>query len=198
MLSAGCEWASLGAVGLAVLGVPLAGLFSPRSSLARRAALLGGLAAGALLALRVPGEAGARLPDPRIPRATAALERQHPNGSFIVTGYEGYEFVRAAGDDPQRAWIHVMHLEPGLLGKLLSDFRGRELYVLVDTERRLERWDDVGLEWRGAGHRVAEGFIYAGGVGPWVLFECVRPEGPLLAPEGLGSRGQGAFACAGD
>jgi len=182
LLAAGCEWPVAGAVGLLVLMVPMAGLLSRRTEggLLRHAAALTGVLAAALCALAAGPSIEATRADPRIPAVIATLEQRHNNGSFIVTGYEGYEFVQAAGDDPEHSWIHLMHLEPSVLGRILREFEGREIYVLVDTEATLEQWEDVGLRWQEPGTCVPEGFLYAETVGPWVVFECIRRHEALV------------------
>jgi hypothetical protein len=78
-----------------------------------------------------------------------------------------------------------MHLQPTRLGKVFHDFRGRQIYVLINTERTLERWEEVGLEWRGPHSRLPENFLYVDRVGPWVVFECIRPDEELLMSAAL-------------
>ena len=176
ILTANCEWTVLGAVGLLVLSVPAAGLFSsrPTGGKLRHAAGFIGLLGALGIVLISGASAGIQMRDTRIARAVAELEERYPNGSFIVTGYEGYTFQAAAGDDPERAWLHMMHLEDAKLQRILEDFEGREVYLLVNTERTVERWQNLGLEWRGPHSRIPENFIYVEKIGPWVVFEVIR------------------------
>lgn len=185
ILTTNCEWTVLGAVGLLVLSVPAAGMLSSRSS-GGRIRHAGGFVGllGALAIVLVSGaSAGIQLRDTRIARAVAELEKRYPNGSFVVTGYEGYEFQRAAGEDPERAWIHLMHIEDTKLEKILRDFQGREIYLLVNTEHTVERWQQLGLEWRGEHSRIPENFLHVDRIGPWVVFEVIRAEEKSPASE---------------
>ena len=187
VLTAGCEWGALAAAAVVVLAVPGMSLLrnARAGALVRNA--VAALAVGLMIAASLYALAGTpRGPafgppaGPAIPQAVAHLEAEYPNGSFIVLGYEGYEFQEAARPDPQHAWVHLMHLERARLGKVFADFSGREVFVLLNTRPRLERWDDLGLDWRGARSRLAESFIYVETVGDWAVFECIRPNEPLL------------------
>jgi hypothetical protein len=113
-------------------------------------------------------------PDTRISRAVTQLETQHPHGSFIVTGYEGYEFKQAAGEDPERAWIHMMHLEESKLRNILSDFKGRRIFILVKTTPDMDKWQRLELEWESFHSRIPDRFIYADTFSHWVVFEVLR------------------------
>jgi len=180
LLGSGCEWRAAGALGALVLSVPLAGCLSRRrrGGALRHAAALAGLLAAAHVGLGAG--AAVRPLEPRIPPLVAALSERCPNGTFVVSGFEGYEFVRAAGRRGRDAWVHLMHLEGSALRKVLRDYAGREVYVLVRARPGTERWEELGL----GGGRVPEGFIYAGQLGPWRLFECIRPDEPPLPGRG--------------
>jgi hypothetical protein len=186
ILVTNCEWVVLAMVGLMVLSVPGVSVLTrtERGGWLRHSVAFLALLAAAGIALATGASSAIRLSDPRIPRAVAYLETKYPNGSFIVTGYEGYEFAQAAKDDPEHYWIHLMHLEQSKLDKVLRDFRGREIYLLVNTERVVERWEDIGFEWRGERGRIPEQFIYADRVGPWTVFEVIRPGEKLLIGAG--------------
>jgi len=187
ILVTNCEWLVLGAVGLLTLSVPGVSMLARSESggKLRHVTAFCALLLAVSIVLATGASSGIRTTDPRISRAVAQLEIKYPNGSFIVTGYEGYEFVHAAGSRPEEYWIHLMHLESEKLDKVLHDYRGREVYLLINTERTVERWEDVGLEWRGQYGRIPEHFIYVDQVGPWVMFEVIRQEEGLL----LGSAG---------
>ena len=189
VVAANCEWGTLAAVGLVILVVPAAGVArATRGGLVPNLAAAAAAALMALLVWRAAAAAVHAVPPTPAPspvrQVVERLERAYPNGSFIVLGYEGYEFAREAAPDPQRAWIHAMHLEPGLLRKVFKDFRGRRIYLLINTAQVVERWEDLGLEWRGERTRLPEGFLYVEGVGDWAVFECIRPDEPLLIGAG--------------
>lgn len=191
LLAEGCEWTALGAAALLALSVPVAAALRRGSGggwLRHGAALGAALAAVPLMELGGAMEAAAGT-DSRIPHAIACLQQRHRNAAFVVTGYEGYTFMATArggrdggdgGGDPEHYWIHLMHLEPARFRKILRDFRGRNIYLLVNTESTLERWEEMGLEWREPHARVPEEFLYAGEVGPWRVFECLSSEASLL------------------
>lgn len=176
LLMNSCEWTTLACVATLVLSVPLAKTcFRARRGgiiihLFASAGLFGALIWGASLQ---PASIQ-QLPDHRIDRAIWHLENRYPNGSFIVTGYQGYEFSRAAAPDPERAWIHMMHLEESKLRQILSDFQGRRIFILVETAPDMDKWQRLGLEWQGPESRIPDRFLYADTVGSWVVFEVLR------------------------
>jgi len=103
-----------------------------------------------------------------------SLDATYPNGTFIVTGYTGYDFVEAARPDPEHRWVHVMHLEPSGIAKVLDDYPGRQVFLLVNAGETLGRWDEVGLTWQRPGGRIPERFLFARQVGDWTVFEVLR------------------------
>ena len=112
------------------------------------------------------------------PHVVRLLEGAYPNGTFIVTGYAGYGFVDAAGRDPQHRWVHIMHLRPENVAKVLADYQGREVFLLVSASRVQDRWDRVGLNWGREGERIPERFLFSRRVGEWIVFEVLRTGGP--------------------
>lgn len=204
ILTTNCEWTTLALVALFVLSVPAAGSLVPGRK-GKKFRNFVGIAALLIVATviffdshfshnRPVGNrihagrkrlltSGIRRTDPRVREVVFELEQRFPNASFIVTGYEGYEFRRASGRDEQQAWIHLMHLESQKLESLLEDFTGRRIYLLINTQDRVERWHELGLEWRGRHSRIPEHFLYVDRVGPWMLFETIRSQEPLLIRE---------------
>ena len=171
-----CPWALLGVLAAFACSVPLLGLALGR---VRTRLPHNALACGALIALvavawfgRMPTGLPAAPSDVR--RVVTLLEAEHPNGTFIVTGYSGYEFVDAAGRDPQHRWVHVMHLRPENVDKVLADYRGRQVFLLIHGAEQWDRWDRVGLTWRREGSRIPERFLFMRQVGAWAMFEVLR------------------------
>ena len=178
VLISNCKWALLAVVGLMVLLVPLMSAASRRPSggaLRHAAALVGIVAAVALTVWGDVSVEGARS-RPDIPHVVRTLRQRYPNSTFIVMGYEGYDFMEAAGENSERGWVHLMHLPPSAVDKVLDDFIGRTVYLLVHSRRTMERWDDLGLEWRRGQGRIPERLLFVEDLDPWVLFECLRPE----------------------
>jgi hypothetical protein len=177
VLAGDCPWLLVGLVSCLVLCVPLAAAFggSERRGLLRQVAA----ALAILLLVLVPWRPGtfapADAPPPEMRRALQFLEEAYPNGTFIVTGYSGYEFVRAAQPDPDNHWVHIMHLQPEALTKVLTDYTGREVYLLLNAAVTRDRWDEVGLSWQKPGSRIPERFLLARRVGSWTVFEVLRP-----------------------
>ncbi|MCK4373758.1 MAG: hypothetical protein KAX19_00475 [Candidatus Brocadiae bacterium] len=171
-----CPWLLVGIVALFALGVPVASALAR----ARRGALLhqfvagaavGGIVAAAWLA-DIP--TGLRTAPLDVRRVVRFLEDAYPNGTFIVTGYAGYGFVETAAPDPQYHWVHIMHLEPKGIAKVLEDYRGREVFLLVNAAETRDRWDEVGLSWQAPGSRIPERFLFARQVAGWTVFEVLR------------------------
>lgn len=173
-----CHWTLLGTVAMIVLSVPVAWLAFDADKTGRwiNLAPLPAVGAAAVLMLYTGAASDVQRHDTRINAVVHELEEQHPSGSFIVMGYEGYQFKRAAGHDPDDAWVHLMHVTPDKLENVIADFKGRDLYILVNRERTLERWHQVGLNWQHRSGRIPERFLYRDNLGPWVVFELIKDE----------------------
>ena len=179
LLGRGCPWLLLGVLGGLAFSVPLASALA--GSGARRLPQTAAACAAVLAAVGVAWQA--RIPtgvqtasvEPR--QVVRFLEAGYPNGTFIVTGYAGYDFVEAARPDPNNHWVHLMHMRPENIGKVLQDYVGREVYLLVNAGATRERWDEVGLTWQREGSRIPERFLFARQVGEWSVFEVLRAQG---------------------
>jgi len=174
-VAARAEWGTLAVVAPLVLSVPIVSLMagSARGGALRHAAAVGGLVLSVLLVAGMDVSASLRVSDPAIPSVVKRLEERYPNGVFVVTGYEGYEFMEAAGVRAERRWVHVMRLKPRALRALLDAVGDRDLYLVV-SGKRTERWEEVGLDWTGVHSRIPERFMFADRIDSWVLFECLR------------------------
>jgi hypothetical protein len=176
VLTQGCPWLLLGSVLLFALSAPLADCVWPRPT----GSVLPGIAASVAVCAAVALAWLAPLrfsPEPTsldVRTAVRLLEARHPNGTFIVTGYSGYEFVRAAHPDPEHRWVHVMHLQPAGVQKVLMDYPANRVFLIVGDQEDRERWDEVGLQWRRPASRIPERFLFADRVGPWTVFEALR------------------------
>jgi len=161
----------LGVLGGFAFVVPLAaaGAWAPRAGVLRHVAALAVLAAWGLLASGglLPANAVGR--SPGVVQVVAQLEEDYGNATFIVSGYAGYAFVAAAGEDPEHKWVHTMHLQPEMVQKVVEDYPGRKVMLLVNASELAERW--LGPE-----SRIPERFLYLAQVGPWTLFEVVVPD----------------------
>jgi hypothetical protein len=172
-----CPWVLLGSLVLLALSVPLT-----VAVVGRRPAFMHAVAVAAVVLAAAWGIAAQERRPPAEPKVGEArqlvrlLELTYPNGTFIVTGYAGYDFIDAAAPDPHHHWVHIMHLRPEALTKVLEDYTGREVYLLLDTAEARGRWDEVGLLWQEPGYRVPERFLFARQAGTWALFEVLRAQ----------------------
>jgi hypothetical protein len=172
-----CPWVLIGSLTLLALSVPLVA-----AVIGRRPTILHAVAAAAVLLAAAWSVAGYNRRPQAAPTVGEALqlvrmmEIAYPNGTFVVTGYAGYDFVDAAAPDPGHHWVHIMHLRPDALAKVLADYTGREVYLLLDSAEARGRWDEVGLLWQRPGRRVPEEFLFAGQVGTWAVFEVLRAQ----------------------
>ncbi len=178
-LLSSCEWVTVGCIGTLVLSVPIARvcLRAGRGGILVHCLACLGVATAAIWSTSLDWSPPQHAPGSRIDQAVTRLEAQYPNGSFIVTGYGGYEFKEAAGDDPERAWIHMMHLEESKMRRILADFQGRRIFILVKTTPDMDKWQRLGLEWVGPDTRIPDRFLYADSISPWVVFEVLRQSG---------------------
>jgi hypothetical protein len=174
-----CPWLLLGVLGLFTLSVPLGAVLARAGGRGLPQKVAAGVAVLTLVGVARLGAipTGLRTSSADPVQVVKLLDATHPNGTFIVTGYAGYEFVAAAGADPEHRWVHVMRLEPSGIGKVLDDYPGREVFLLVNAAQTRERWDEVGLRWETAGSRIPERFLFARQVGDWTVFEVLRSQG---------------------
>jgi hypothetical protein len=179
LVARGCPWLLLGFLGALALSVPFATALASERRTRRPQQVAACLALLAAVALarqaHVPAGVQTASVEPR--QVVMFLKADYPNGTFVVTGYAGYAFVEAARPDPQNHWVHVMHLRPEGLEKVLRDYVGREVYLLVDAGATRDRWDEVGLRWQREGSRIPERFLFARQVGEWSVFEVLRAQG---------------------
>lgn len=117
------------------------------------------------------------------------MESNYPDGTFIVTGYKGYEFSSVVGVDKEDIWLHVMHLEHNKLHSILKDFRGRDVFLIVKGDDLRGNWLDLGLEWREPTANLPENFFFVEKVGPWVVFEVFSPDHIIKSENSSGEAG---------
>jgi len=178
LLAWDCPWLLLGVLAAFVLSVPLAACLTRPGGhgLPQQVAAGAAITALCVLALRVEIPTGLQSAPSDQRQVVRLLESAYPNGTFIVTGYAGYGFVAAAHPDPERRWVHIMHLEPGGVAKVLADYTGRGVYLLVNAAETRDRWDEVGLGWHRPGSRIPERYLFARQVGEWTVFEVLRAQ----------------------
>jgi len=175
-LSRNCDWAAVAAIAPLVLTAPLVSFVARgvRGVAARHVAAGGSLLLTVVVVLAAgisarPGEG-----DAEIPHVVNALGERYPGGTFIVSGYEGYEFVEAAAEDTAHQWVHLMHLDPPGLTRVLRERAETDVYVLVQDKKTPDLWQDLGLHWKAPHSRIPERFLFADRVGSWAVFECLR------------------------
>ncbi len=174
-----CPWLLLGALSAFACAVPFASAVAGSRRRGRPVDVAAGLALIGVAAAAWLGGVPVDVESPPLEarHVVAVLRTAYPNGTFIVTGYTGYRFVEAAAPDPNNHWVHVMHLEPADIEKVLDDYRGREVYLLINAADSLDRWDEVNLNWRLPGSRIPERFLFATQVGDWTVFEILGRRG---------------------
>ena len=175
-----CPWLLLAVLGAGVLALPGGACLvrAERGGAARQAVAAAVFAAGCWTAVAVSLPAPVVTGREDTARVVGMLEtRDYVNTTFVVSGYAGYEFVELGGDDEQWEWVHTIHLDPGAIERIVRDYPGRHVMLLVSGAAGAERWEDAGLSWLGEQSRIPEAFIYRKQIGPWTLFEVVRPEG---------------------
>ncbi|NLW51517.1 MAG: hypothetical protein GXY85_11855 [Candidatus Brocadiaceae bacterium] len=176
VLAADCPWALIAIMAGFCCSVQIAGAVLRRSAWRHPADVAACCALAVLVGVAWIG----RLPLQETPapsdarRVATLLSEAYPNGVFIVTGYVGYEFTDAAGADPENRWVHQMHLRPENVDKILADYPGCDVYLLVHAGLGQERWDRVGLTWAD-GDRIPEHYLFVRMVGDWAVFEILRP-----------------------
>ncbi len=182
LLLTGGDWGTLGAALLIGAAPLMPGLIKRK----KVGAAWGGLIfAAAIVAAMIASyffipHPDVNKPDDQIAKVMAGLESRHDNTSFIVTGFEGYEFSAAAGDNHEDVWIHVMHLEQTLLDRIIGDFRGRSLFLLVNSRDLSSGWINMGLEWAGPHTHIPEQFFFVEKTGDWLVFEVFCPDAPTF------------------
>lgn len=174
-----CPWTLIGTLVAFVLVIPVAravcghrgGRYAPQIA---AALALAALALGGVL---LPHRASFREQDAAdVGDAVAKLSTRYPNTVFVVTGYAGYSFRQAVGADPEHRWIHRMRLDPASVARVVDDYSGRNIALLVDSSQRDERWVDEELAWLSRDSRVPERFLYRDQVGRWTVFEVLSPD----------------------
>jgi len=175
-LSRNCDWAVVAAIAPLVLTVPLVSFMARgvRGVAARHVAAGGSLLLTIVVVLAAGISARPQMGDAEIPRVVSVLEERYPNGTFIVSGYEGYEFVEAAAEDTARQWVHLMYLDSSRLTRVLRERAETDVYVLVQDKKTPDLWQDLGLHWKAPHSRIPERFLFADKVGSWAVFECLR------------------------
>ncbi len=180
LLVSGCEWGVLVLVTIIAVGVFVPRFLSRKADTppVRSFVLAAGIAIAGITAFFYPMRVEMEGPDAKVSYVIDRLQATYHNTSFIVTGYAGYEFSLEAGEDEEDAWIHVMHLEQSKLDKIMEDFRGRNVFLIVDMQDLAEGWLDVGLEWVEPWTNIPEQFFYVDRVGSRLVFEVFSPETP--------------------
>jgi hypothetical protein len=182
-LSFDCPWLLLGVLALLTFSVPLAASLAGEGTraLSQRFAAAAAPAAAAVAVIALVAIAwladiptDLRTAPINVRQVVGFLETTYPNGTFIVSGYAGYDFIEVAQPDPEHRWVHVMHLETSGIAKVLDDYPGRQVFLLVNAGETLGRWDEVGLTWHKPGSRIPERFLFARQVGDWTVFEVLR------------------------
>jgi len=185
----GCDWKLVGDVLLFALTVPLAASLAGgpgRLHFAAPVAAGAALCGACLLLAFSASDPGTRHPRPddgpktpiRLVVEDLQLDDTLANATFIVSGYAGYAFVRAAGSDADSRWVHVYHLDEAALQKALADYPGRDVKVLVNRADLGEQ--TVGIEWRGERSRIPERFQFERRAGNWIVFDVLeRPAEPV-------------------
>jgi len=182
-LSFDCPWLLLAVLALPAFSVPLIASLVGKGAriLPQRIAALAAPAAGAASIVALVAVAwfadiptSFRTSPTNVRQMVGYLQTAYPNGTFIVSGYAGYDFIEASRPDPEHRWVHVMHLEPSGIAKVLDDYPGRQVFLLVNAGEALGRWDEVGLAWHIPGSRIPERYLFARQVGVWTVFEVLR------------------------
>jgi hypothetical protein len=176
-----CPWALVGALAAFVLVIPVARALVPSSwsRQAQQAAAALALACLIIAAFVMPRPVPAAPPESAgIGKAVATLQERYPNTVFVVTGYAGYTFRQAAGADPEQRWIHRMRLDPDSVARVVHDYPGRNIALLVDSSNRNERWMDAELAWLSRDSHIPDRFLYRDQVGRWTVFEVLTPALP--------------------
>jgi len=171
------EWITLALVTLIATAPVLHGFIHKKAGTALKtctfALIIAGATAFAHFSLKPPE---VERPDEELAQIMSELEDRHDNTSFIVTGYEGYEFTAHAGTDIENVWVHVMHLESAKLEKILEDFRGRQIYLIVNAKDNTSGWINLGFEWVQPRIQMVEQLLFVERIDQWIVFEVFCPE----------------------
>ncbi len=179
LLTGGCPWGTVAMVGVIGIGPFVPGFLSRKGDADNKAvrtfALGGAIAIAAMIAYLFPLKADTAYAQIDTGHIVEHLESRYDNTSFIVTGYAGYQFSREAGEDKEDAWIHVMHLEQSILDKIMEDFRGRNVFLIVNAEELSEGWLDLGIEWVEPWTNIPEQFFFVEKIDSLIIFEVFSP-----------------------
>ncbi len=183
LLTGGCPWGTVAMVAVIGIGPFLPGLLSKKADADRQTVRIfafgGAIAIAAVIAYLFPLQDDTVYSQIETGYVVEHLESRYDNTSFIVTGYAGYQFSREAGADEEDAWIHVMHLEQSILDKIMEDFRGRNVFLIVDAEELTEGWLDLGIEWVEPWTNIPEQLFFVDKIDSLIIFKVFSP--PALA-----------------
>lgn len=132
-----------------------------------------GLALASLTVRPTPGV----LLDPHALAMSRYLPTRYSNDAYIVVGYPGYEFLKAARPDERELWVHVMQLTEPQIQKALRDYRGRRILLILPDTPTAEYLSEIGLDLRSVAPRFPDNLLLLERHDGWLIIECLGRSG---------------------
>jgi hypothetical protein len=108
------------------------------------------------------------------------LVKHHFEDRVVVAGYRGYDLVRRVRnmpDAPESAREMFVHIQTFYFSKVLSDTRGKRLYLLIHRPVGSDRWEEIQLRFPGiSAPHGADFTVFEKGWKDWQLLEVVRTD----------------------
>jgi hypothetical protein len=178
-------WLTLASVGLFALVPPLSAAVAGRKARGRvrQIALLAVVLAIAGASPYLP-RSSASVFDPEVAELATYLPAHYPQEAFVVVGYEGYEFLKAAKPSQRELWVHTMKLDLPTLDRALRDYRGRRVLLILPASPTAEYVSDISLDLRPGSPTIPDRMLVVEHRGRWLVFEYLPPvaDGAGAAP----------------
>lgn len=104
---------------------------------------------------------------------TRRLPARYRNEAFIVVGYDGYEFLKAVSPRQQKLWIHVMRLDTDTLQRVVADYGGRRILLILPASPTAEFVSDISLDLRPTKPQIPDTMLLLDRSDHWLIFECL-------------------------
>jgi len=104
---------------------------------------------------------------------TGYLSKTYTSEAFVVVGYDGYEFLDCVDFDKRSVWKHVIRLDGGVIKKIVDDFQGRRVLLILPATPTAEFLTDISVDLRPYCPAIPSSLLLVERRGAWLIFECI-------------------------